>query len=90
MLHISEIENKNIGVIRTPSFVKNIQDKVSNSSVIIFDDYQSMFAAAEKGELDVIAGQVDIVENYLIEYKLQSIFLKFLLVMFSSVMLMLL
>jgi diguanylate cyclase (GGDEF)-like protein len=77
VLHISEIENKNIGVIRTPSFVKNIQDKVSNSSVIIFDDYQSMFAAAEKGELDVIAGQVDIVENYLIEYKLQSIFLKF-------------
>ena len=36
-----------------------------------------MLAAAERGELDVLAGQVDMIEHYLIKYKLQSVYSKF-------------
>ena len=77
ILHISEIENKNIGVVSSPSFVKDIQNKANSAVIINFDNYEAMFEAAERGELDVIAGQSDIVENYLIRYKLQSIYSKF-------------
>lgn len=77
VLHVSEIKNKKVGVIRTPSFEKDIENKITDSAIIYFDDYQSMFAVAERGELDVIAGQVDMIEHYLIEYKLQSVYKKF-------------
>ena len=76
VLHTTEIKGKNVGVVRIPSFEKDIQNKITSSTVIYFDDYTTMFAAAERGELDVIAGQVDIIESYLIEYKLQSVYTK--------------
>ncbi|MBA6392153.1 transporter substrate-binding domain-containing protein [Colwellia sp. BRX10-3] len=77
VLHLSEIKNKSIGVVPTPSFIKDIQNKVLSTPIIYFDNYAAMFEAVERGELDVIGGQSDIIENYLIEYKLQSIYSKF-------------
>lgn len=77
VLHISEIEDKNIGVVRSASFDSDIGNKVTRSTIVYFDDYQTMLSAAERGELDVLAGQVDMIEHYLIKYKLQSVYSKF-------------
>lgn len=74
--HIYEIENKNIGVVPTVSFVKDIESKVASANFIYFDDYSALFNAIEQGELDIIAGQRDVIDNFLIENKLQSTYLK--------------
>jgi len=77
VVHISEIENKNIGVVSTANFVKDIASKISNAEIIYFDDYSALFEATKRGELDIIAGQSDVIEHYLIENKLQSTYSHF-------------
>lgn len=72
VVHISEIQNKNIGMVSTPSFSAEIQSYLLNVNIIYFDDYKSLFDATERGELDIIAGQSDVIEHYLIQSKLQS------------------
>lgn len=74
--HIDEIKDKNIGVVSTPSFVKEIESKVASANFIYFDDYSALFNAIELGELDIIAGQRDVIDNFLIENKLQSTYFK--------------
>ncbi|UUO24831.1 transporter substrate-binding domain-containing protein [Colwellia sp. M166] len=75
--HISEIRNKNIGVVSTPDFVKDINKHVFNANIIYFDDYPSLFAAIVLGELDIIAGQSDVIEHYLLQNQLQSTYFHF-------------
>lgn len=70
--HISEIKNKRIGVISSPDFVNDIQQKVSNANIVHFSDYASMLLAAKQGTLDIIAGQRDIIKQQLINHKLWS------------------
>lgn len=70
--HISEIKNKNIGMVSTPSFIADIQSYLFNVNIIYFDNYKALFDATERGELDIIAGQSDVIEHYLIQNKLQS------------------
>ena len=72
VIHISEIKNKNIGVVSTPSFVKDIQRHVLKANIIYFDDYKALFDATETGELDIIAGQRDVIEHHLVQSQLQS------------------
>jgi diguanylate cyclase (GGDEF)-like protein len=72
VIHISEIQNKTIGVISTLSFVKDIHRYIKNANFVYFDDYKSLFEALERSELDIIAGQHDVIEHYLIQSKLQS------------------
>ena len=75
--HTSEIKNKNIGVLSTPAFVHDIEDKIKNCNIVRFSDYKQMFEAAERGELDIIAGQNDVIVHYLVQSNLQSSFSHF-------------
>lgn len=70
--HISEITDKKIGMVSMPSFVKDIQTYISIANVVYFDDYNALFEAIERGEIDIIAGQNNVIVHYLIENKLQS------------------
>ncbi len=74
--HVYEIEDKNIGIVSTPSFVEDIKSKVLSANFIYFDNHQALFQAVAQGELDIIAGQRDVIEYLLIENKLQSTYLK--------------
>jgi len=74
--HISELENKKIAVVSTPGLVKDIESKVLNANFIYFADYNALFNAIERGELDTFAGQRDVIEHYLTENKLQSTYLR--------------
>jgi diguanylate cyclase (GGDEF)-like protein len=84
--HVSEIKNKNVGVLSAPEFVNDIQGKIKNCNIVHFSDYQIMFEAAERGELDIIAGQRDIVEHYLVQSNLQSSFSHFKNYSFTGLM----
>ena len=75
--HISEIQNENIGLVSTPSLVKDIRRYISNANVINFESYKALFEAIERGELNIIAGQRDVIEHYLIQNKLQSTYSHF-------------
>ncbi len=72
VIHISEIKNKNIGLVATPNFINDIKSHVLNANIIYFDDYKALFDATEHGELDIIAGQRDVIEHYLTQNQLQS------------------
>ena len=70
--HVSELINKNIGVLANSTFIQDIATNINNTNIITFSDYPSLFHAAERGELDIIAGQRDLVEHYLVKSNLQS------------------
>ncbi|MGB1261502.1 MAG: transporter substrate-binding domain-containing protein [Cognaticolwellia sp.] len=70
--HVSEIKYKNIGVVSTHGFIDDLNTHLPHANIRYFNNYHSLFSAATNGELDIIAGQRDVIEHYLIEYKLQS------------------
>lgn len=75
--HISELENKTLGVLSNTEFIENIRENIPQVSIVTFNDYESLFQSAEKGEFDIIAGQKDLIEHYLVENNLQSSFSHF-------------
>ena len=75
--HISEIKDKNIGLVSSPELVKDINKHVDNANIIYFDDYKSLFAAVALGELDIIAGESDVIKHHLLQNQLQSSYIHF-------------
>lgn len=75
--HISTLSNKVVGVLANSKFISDIQENIGNVDIRQFQDYKSLFEAAEQGEIDVIAGQRDLVEHYLVQNNLQSLFTHF-------------
>lgn len=72
--HVSELRNKTIGVLSNDEFIENIKENVEQVTIVAYSDYASLFQAAEQGEFDIIAGQKDLIEHYLVENNLQSSF----------------
>ena len=75
--HVSELKNKNIGILANSKFASDIKNNIIDAKIISFPDYTSLLKSAELGELDIIAGQSDLVGHYLVKSNLQSSFSRF-------------
>jgi diguanylate cyclase (GGDEF)-like protein len=75
--HVSQLSQKTIGVLSNSKFIADITNNITKTEIVVFSDYRSLFKAAERGELDIIAGQRDLVENLLVKSNLQSSFSRF-------------
>ncbi len=75
--HISELKSKTIGVLSNREFIQDLNENINQVNIVSFNNYTSLFESAERGELDIIAGQRDLVEHYLVQSNLQSSFTQF-------------
>lgn len=75
--HVSEIKNKDIGLVSSPGFVADLKEHIGDANFIYFDDYTSLFSAIAHDELDIIAGNTDVIKHYLLKNQLQSAYFNF-------------
>lgn len=75
--HISALENKRIGTLYNPIFVRDIEQNILNANVVFFKDQNELIKAAENGDVDVIAGLQQVIEHRLARSNLQTKFIYF-------------